>query len=994
MKKLLLPAVFCFIATLLHGQVKTKLVEKVTTNGTNKLVIPYEKHLLPNGLTVVIHEDHSDPVVYVDVTYHVGSAREQEGRSGFAHFFEHMMFQGSEHVGDEEHFKLINEAGGDLNGTTNTDRTNYFETVPSNSLELALWLESDRMGFLLDSVTQRKFEVQRATVKNERGQRYDNAPYGLVWEKIGEAMYPAGHPYSWTTIGYIEDLNRVNVNDLKNFFMRWYGPNNATLTVAGDVKPADVLKLVEKYFSPIPRGPEVKPMATMQATPVADRVISYEDNIRFPQLTIARPGVPTFTPDEAPLDALCSIISEGKSSVFYKTFVESKVAQSANMYSVTMELTGLIAINVRTYPGHTPHEADSLLLVALAEFEKRGISDDDLARFKMKMESYILDEMSSVQGKGSLLAQFQTFTGNPNRVQKELDRYKNITREDVLRVYNKYVKNKPAVVLTVVPKGKPELKARPDNYVIPEHKAGAEESAEYKNLSYKKPTDNFDRFKHPVPGPTPVVKLPSIWHDQFTNGLRLIGTQSKEVPRTHMMLNISAGHRQTDTSQAGIAYLLVRMLDQSTLKHSAADIEKELELLGSRVSVSVNSDEIVANITSLTRNLDATLALVQEKLFQPKWDPTEFELMKKQQMEAIQNMSTQASSMAWFVFNKMVYGSKSIMAYPQIGNMQTVSKLTLEDVKAYYKKMFSPNIARFIAVSDLPNTALIPKLEFLKKWETTNAMLKRPGAGDVAGPIAIGPATPGPTKIFLYNKPEAAQSEIRLGRMGMPYDATGEYYQSGIMNYQLGGNFNSRLNLKLREEKGWTYGAGSGFNGSRYSGTFVAYAGVRWDVSDSSVAEFVKTIRNYASTGITQEELEYTKKSVSQSEALAYEEPYQKLYYMKSIIDYSLPDNYAEEQNKVLQSMTKSQVDALAKKWLDPDHMVISVIGDKARIGAALAQLGYEVVEVDAFGNPMPKPVEVKKEEPTTPAPIIEEKKESEKKTKKDKKKRKIKGVR
>jgi zinc protease len=984
MKNILLSTLLCFTVALLPAQLKTKKVETVTSNGTNKLVIPYEKYVLPNGLTLVIHEDHSDPVVYVDVTYHVGSAREQEGRSGFAHFFEHMMFQGSEHVGDEEHFSLVNEAGGDLNGSTNTDRTNYFETVPANYLEMALWLEADRMGFLLDSVTQRKFEVQRSTVKNERGQRYDNAPYGLVWEKIGEAMYPEGHPYSWTTIGYIEDLNRVSVIDLKNFFMRWYGPNNATLTIAGDVKAADVLKLVEKYFMSIPRGPEVKNMAKMPATLTSDRVISYEDNIRFPQLTIVRPGVPSYDNDEAALDALCNIVSEGKSSVFYKTFVESKVAQSASMYSATMELTGMIGINIRTFPGHTPHEADSLINVAFAEFEKRGVTDEDLSRFKMTIEGYLIDQMTSVQGKGAMLAAYQTYLGTPNQVQKDMDRYRKVTKEDVMRVYNKYVKNRPAVVLTVYPKGKSNLKARPDNYTIPEHKPGAEESPEYKGLSFTKPKDTFDRFKHPEAGPTPVVKIPSIWHDKFGNGLTLIGTQSKEVPRTYFMLNISAGHRQEDTGHAGIAQLLVRMLDQSTEKYTAANIEKELELLGSNVYIAATDDEIIIQVTSLTRNLDKTLALLDQKLFHPKFDETEFDLVKKQQLEAIANMSTSAPAMASYVYNRMIFGVNSIMAYPRIGTNSTVSRTRLPDVIQYYKRMFSPNIARFIAVSDLSNAELLPKLGIFKEWHSTGVTLKPATDSDVAGNT-----TPGPTKVFIFNKAEAAQTEIRIGRLGMQYDATGEFYQASMMNYMLGGNFNSRLNLKLREEKGWTYGAGSGFGGSNYKGTFTAYAGVRADASDSAVAEFMSTIAAYATKGITQEELDYTKKSVSQSEALAYEDPYQKLYYMKNIVDYNLPDNYSEEQNKVLQAMTVDQVNALAKKWLgDPDHMVISVVGDKSKIADKLAKLGYEVVEVDAGGNPVPKPIVKPVEQtpppPPPPAPTGKKKKEM--------KKRKIKG--
>jgi zinc protease len=322
---LLLFAVFFSVSAV----AQTRLIEKVEKTG-DEIVIPYEKYQLDNGLTLIIHEDHSDPMVHVDVTYHVGSAREELKKSGFAHFFEHMMFQGSENVADEEHFKIITDAGGTLNGTTNRDRTNYFETVPVNQLETMLWLEADRMGFLLPAVTQQKFEVQRATVKNEKGQNYDNRPYGQTFEIIAAALYPYGHPYSWLTIGKLEDLDRVDVNDLKRFFLRWYGPNNATLTIGGDVKPKEVVKLVEKYFGNIPSGPEVEPMKLDAPVLESDRYVSYIDkNIRFPALVFTYPTVPRFHPDEAALDVLADILGGGRGSYFYKNFVANRKAIQA-----------------------------------------------------------------------------------------------------------------------------------------------------------------------------------------------------------------------------------------------------------------------------------------------------------------------------------------------------------------------------------------------------------------------------------------------------------------------------------------------------------------------------------------------------------------------------------------------------------------------------------------------------------------------------------------
>lgn len=595
---------------------QTKLIEKVSRKGT-ELVISYEKYKLANGLTVVVHEDHSDPIVYVDVTYHVGSAREQEGRSGFAHFFEHMMFQGSEHVGDEQHFKIVSEAGGTLNGTTNLDRTNYFEVLPSNQLEVAMWLESDRMGFLLDSVTQKKFEVQRATVKNERGQNYDNRPYGLAGEKTSAAMYPTNHPYSWLTIGYIEDLNRVDVNDLKKFFMRWYSPNNATLTVCGDVTPAEVVKLAEKYFGPIVPGPEVKPQFFAPVVLDKDRYVSYEDNIRAPMLAVSFPTVAARNEDEAPLDVLADVMGGSKSSVFYQNFVKSQMALAANVSHPTAELAGSFDITIRTFPEKSLAQMDSLVRYSLAEFEKRGVTDEDIQKYKAGFETQMINSLSSVQGKGSMLASNETFTNNPNYITKEMERYNKVTKEDVMRVYNKYIKNKYAVYLSVYPKGKSNVVAKPDNYAPQQRNVNAPEGAEYKNLVYNKAKDTFDRNKKPAAGPNPVVKAPAYWTQKFDNGLKIIGAKSDEVPSVTLQLNIEAGHRYEKKEQAGISSLLTSVMSESTTKHSAEEIGEMLDKLGSSVSIGNNGQDIVIYVSSLTKNVDATIAIAEEMMFHP-----------------------------------------------------------------------------------------------------------------------------------------------------------------------------------------------------------------------------------------------------------------------------------------------------------------------------------------------------------------------------------------
>jgi zinc protease len=954
MKRVLLAAVaITFLAACNQGTKETKLpegiklIEKVE-KAESGLSIPYEKYELENGLQIIIHEDHSDPIVHVDVTYHVGSAREEPLRSGFAHFFEHMMFQGSDNVADEEHFKTVSEAGGTLNGTTNKDRTNYFETLPSNQLEKALWLEADRMGFLLDAVTQEKFEVQRGTVKNERGQSYDNRPYGLVGEKVMQAQYPQDHPYHWPTIGYLEDLDAADVDDLKRFFLRWYGPNNAALTVAGDVDPSKVLELAKKYFGTIPRGAEVVDQEVERAVLDEDRYISYEDNIRFPLIQFSYPTVPNFHPDEAPLDVLSDILGGSKNSLFYKNFQKNQTAIQASVFHPCGELAGQFQLTVLPYPGKTLAEMEEKIRETLVEFEERGVNEDDLKRFKSTFESQMISGLETVSGKASQLASYQFMHGNPNYVGKDLQRYLDVTAEDIMRVYNQYIKDQKAVILSVVPKGQSQLKAREDNFVYERDTTLEANMAQYEGLSYTKPTaeqDGFDRSKKPASGPSPVIQIPEYWTENFDNGLKVIGAKNDEIPKVYLRIGVKAGHRYEDPAKAGLANLFGSMLGETTQSYSVEELSGELEKLGSSIDVYAGSDEIVVNMSSLTKNVDATLALLEEVMMKAKLTEDDYNRLKTQQMESIANQVNEPTTLANNQFAKVLYGDNHIMSIPAIGTAETLEGVTLTDVQEYYENKFAPNISNLVIVGDISKEEILGKLDFLRNWEKK----------DITFPEE--PATPeaAATKIYLVDKPGAAQSEIRMGYLALPYDATGEYYKSKMMNFTLGGNFNSRINQSLREDHAWTYGAFTYFNGSEHVGPFTAQAGVKKEATDSSVVEFLSIMRDFSENGITEDDLSFTKSSVGQKDALKYEAGYQKTGFLNKILRFGLDADFTDKQSEILQGLTVEEVNKLAAKHIDVDKMAIVVVGDKETIYEGLSKLPYEIevvnLSVDVANN-------------------------------------------
>ena len=934
--------------SMLHLKAQTSLIEEINlTEKNDGIIIPFKKFVLDNGLTIIIHEDDSDPLVHVDITYHVGSAREEMYKSGFAHFFEHMMFQGSENVADEEHFKIISDAGGTLNGSTNRDRTNYYQTVPSNQLEVVLWLEADRMGFFLDAVTQKKFEIQRETVKNEKGQNYDNAAYGRWSELTAETLYPFGHPYSWLTIGKLEDLDRVDVEDLKKFFMRWYGPNNATLTIGGNITAEEVIPMVEKYFGVIPRGPEVDNMTLEPVQLDADRYVSYVDNnIRFPALLATYPTVPRFHPDEAPLDFLAQILGTGRSSYLFKKFILTQKAIQASVFHPVSELAGEFTMFVLPFPGQTLADFEQEMRVILDEFATEGVSDNDLTKIKASFESSFINGLTSVSGKVSQLADYQTIAGNANYIEEDLSRYLAVTKEDIMRVFNEYIYNKPGVLLSVLPNdGGATAPAAPDNYVAQKDGDNPFPTTDYSGLSYSRPEgDSFDRSVKPKPGTAPLVQVPDYWRANFENGIQLIGTESNEVPTVNVQLYIKGGHEldANDPQKAGLASLTAALMNESTQNYSSEEISEELRLVASSISVSGGRSETVVGVSTLSKNLTRTMELLEEILYRPAFTEEDFNRVKQQQLESIRASYQNPAAVASQIYSRLLYGDEHIYSVPTSGLEETVSRITVEDVRAFYESYMSPEITEVVVVGDISEEEALSSLAFLNNWETKNVEipdLPEPKPGDY-------------TKVYLMDKVGAPQSEIRIGYVSdMTYDATGEYFKTSLMNYSLGGAFNSRINLNLREDKGWTYGARSGFSGNDRGSQFTASAGIKASATDSAVVEFIKEIKGFQENGITDDELNFMRNSIGQRDARRYETPFQKAGFLGNIIRYDLDGSYVDKQAEIIQNITREEINALSKKYLNTDNAYILVVGDGASNRDKLKALGYEVVDVTEKGD-------------------------------------------
>ncbi len=925
------------------------------TGDPDSFSIEFSKYQLDNGLTVILHEDHSDPMVHVDVTYHVGSAREEPGRSGFAHFFEHMMFEGSANVEEGEFSKIISNAGGTLNGSTNSDRTNYYETMPVNQLETALWLEADRMGLLLQAVSQEEFEVQRAAVKNERGQRIDNQPYGRTSETMMKNLYPSDHPYSWPVIGWIEDLDAADLDDLKRFFLRWYGPNNATLTIGGDIDREKTLEWIAKYFGPIPRGPEVDKLEPQPGSLEQDRYVTLEDNIHLPAIAMLFPTVYLQHPDEAPLDAATKILGMGKASLLYQRLVQTGRAVSAYVSHACRELACEMAFIVIQNPasGETLADMEQEVRATMREFTERGVNEDDLQKFIAGFESGQVFGMQSVAGKVSNLAFAQVFSDDPKTATDDIERYANVTSEDVVRAFAQYIEDQPAVILSVVPNGQPELAAKPQNFDF--HSIATAPAPVLPTVSPSKPEtppelrtwqDDFDRSEQPLPQANPLVDLPPIWDTQLANGVRLLAVPNTETPTVTIQAVFAMGQRDEPPGKAGLASLTSNLMAETTLQRSSAEFSEALERIGASVGVSSGQYETTVSLNVLSKHLDAGVNLMMERMLEPAFTEEDFNRVKAQLMESLMQARKSGSALAERATGAVLAGPEHPLSYPGSGLPSTVESISLADVKSFYAAHIPSHLQGVLVSTSVPQEELLASLEALGALETSEVF--REAIEDL-------PEISGRT-IYLVNKESAAQSSLRMAHPSIRYDALGDYYLANLMNFNLGGTFESRINLNLREEKGYTYGIYSGFNGGPELGSFRVSSEVNKEATAASITEVISELENFSTNGMSEEEYAFMQSAIGQRDARSYETPGAKLGLLAQILRYDLPLDYRTQQKSLMLETDRETLNSLAARLIEPENMAVIVVGDIPVLLPELEALGMPVKVLNEDGIEIEQP--------------------------------------
>jgi len=928
------------------GSTSTAPQVEATTNAVN---LDIEKFTLANGLEVVLHQDKSDPVVAVAIQYHVGSNREKTGRTGFAHFFEHMLFQNSENVGAGKFIKNIGAMGGSLNGGTWTDGTIYYEIVPNDGLEKVLWMEADRMGYFINTVTQEGLENEKQVVKNEKRQGVDNRPYGHESGVTLAALYPEGHPYSWSVIGSLEDLQNATLGDVREFYNKWYGANNATLVLAGDFDKKQAKAWVEKYFGEFKARGDVTPLKPMPVTLAKSKSLYHEDNFaKVPQLAMTLPTVDQYSEDRFALEMLAQILSDGKDSVLYQTLVEEdKVAPRASAYTNHGELAGTFKMIVRAFDGKKLDDVKASIDKALAKFEQVGATDKQIARILTGKENEFYQSINSVFSKASALASYNEFYGDPSLISSEIKHYQAVTKDDIMRVFKKYVQGKNFVATSFVPKGQTNLvltgavkaNVTEEKIVQGAEKVMAANDATKVLTPIAQEVSSFDRSIEPQYGPTPTVELPQVWDNKLANGVQVSGIEHTELPVVSFSIRVMGGHQLDLAGKHGAANLLTDMLMEGTKNKTPQQLEDALGELGAQLRFTTSDEYITLSGSTLSKNYAAVMALAQEVLLEPRWDETQWARVKKETLAGITQSAGNPNAIAANVYSKLLYPDSNL-GTPVSGTASEVEALTLSDVKAFYHANVKANVTSVQVAGDVTQQQVSESLGKLATLAQGHVMLPKSNSRPMLDK----------SKLYFVDIPGAKQSFIRIGSRAMIADSA-DYYPSVAVNHNLGGSFSGKLFQILRLEKGYTYGAYSGFSRSNQGGAFTARSSVRSNVTLESLQTFKTIFKDYANN-FDQDALDSAKSVLAKQDARAFETPNSLMGVLQNINTYSLPSNYVANQQQALTNLTLDQAKSAMNKYMDSDKMIYLVVGDAKTQLPRLKELGMgKVTVLDKDGN-------------------------------------------
>jgi zinc protease len=884
--------------------------------------IPFRKHVLKNGLTLIVHEDHKAPIVAVNVWYHVGSKNEKPGKTGFAHLFEHLMFNGSENFNDD-YFKVLEKIGAtDLNGTTNQDRTNYFQNVPTPALDLVLWMESDRMGHLLGAIDQARLDEQRGVVQNEKRQA-ENEPYGRAYDLIQTGTYPKGHPYSWTVIGEMEDLSAASLDDVKQWFQDYYGAANAVVVVAGDVTFEEAQAKVEKYFGDIPPGPPV----TRQEAWIAQRTGTHRQTMqdRVPQARIFKvwntPG--HGTADDVALDLAARILATaGKTSRLYKRLVyDAQLATQVTAVQDPSELGGQFTVDASARPGGDLGQVEQAIDEELARFLEKGPTADELEAARTQYLAGFtrgIERIGGFGGKSDVLAQSQVFGGSPDAYKARLRRVREATVQQVWDAARRWLSD-GQYVLTVTP--------------LPEHAAAPA---------------GVDRKQRPDPGPAPEPRFPAFTRATLKNGLKVIVAERRAVPVVDFSLLVDAGYASDQLGLPGTAKLAADMLDEGTKTRSSLEISSSLVRLGASLTTGANLDQTAVTLSALEANLGPSLDVFADVVLNPAFPEKDFERLKRQLLAAIERESAAPIPMALRVLPRLIYGPGHAYGNPLTGSgsQASVGRLTRDDVVKWHATWFKPGNATLIVVGDTSAAEIVPKLEAaLAAW--------KPGQAPRKNVAAVAPKAE--AGVYLLDRPGAIQSVIIAGHVASP-KANPDEAALEAMSAVLGTQFISRMNMNLREDKHWSYGAGAFYWDARGPRPFLAYAPVQSDKTSESAAEMLKELRGIrGARPITADELQTAKNGLTLTLPGQWETGAAVAGSLADIVRFGYDDRYFDGYAGRIRGLTLEQVQAAGKKGVDPDHLVWIVVGDKAKVEAGLKELNLGPIRsIDADGNVLP----------------------------------------